>query len=134
MSQCFTTLRDIRRMFSGNLPVLTMTITVPEYLPCTVRLARSVAVADHFDITVWSVVPPGLEVRDEPVRRFINTIWETTDTGFCVQQDLGNADHTLFVSSKTFEVESWRGLVATVQKRACLHSSFAGSVAMRAGV
>lgn len=130
----FTNLRDIRRMFSGNLPVLTMTVTAHDDLPCTVRLARSVAVADHFDITVWSVVPPGLEVRDEPVRKFINTIWETTDTGFCVQQDLNNAGHLLFVSSKTFEVESWRGLVATVQKRACLHSSFAGSVAMRAGV
>lgn len=134
MLQCFTTLRDIRRMFSGNLPVLTMSITVHEDVPCTIRLAPSAVEAKHFDITVWSVVPPGLEVRDEPVRKFINTIWETTDTGFCVQQDLSNAHRLLFVSSKTFEVESWRGLVATVQKRACLHSSFAGSVAMRAGV
>jgi hypothetical protein len=121
-------------MFSGNLPVLTMNITVHEDVPCTIRLARSAAVADHFDITVWSTVPSGLEVRDKPTSKLINTIWETTDTGFCVQQDLGNSHRLLFVSSKTFQVDSWRRLVATVQKRACLHSSFAGAVAMRAGM
>ncbi|MFM2340154.1 MAG: hypothetical protein RLZZ360_790 [Candidatus Parcubacteria bacterium] len=132
MSLSFTILRDCGRVFSGKLPVLTTTTTAHEEVLCTIRLARNAGEAGYYDVTVWSVVPAHLAVRDEPASGLISKIWETTDTGFCVQQDLGNANRLFFVSSLTFEANNLRWLLGTVQKRVELHAVYVESIELKA--
>ncbi len=130
----FTTHCDYGRVFSGELPSVTVTMVVPDGAQCTVRLARSVAIPKNFDLTVWSMVPVGLEVHADPLKGFISNIYVTTDTGFCVERDPDDAGRLLFVSSISFTTKSLERLEGEVKKRVLLHNSFAGSVAMRAGV